>query len=57
MEDNVMGTVFHVYDPYIKNKVYLLDEWGSAKDGKVSKWVQTLTIKGVGDRKGKCVPI
>ena len=37
MEDNGMDTIFRVYNPYLKTEVYLLDEWGSEKNGKISK--------------------
>ena len=57
MEDNGMDTIFRVYNPYLKTEVYLLDDWGSEKYGKISKWVQTLTITGIGDRKGNCLPV
>ena len=48
MEYNGMDTVFLVYDPYLNTEVYLMDEWGAAEDGKVSKWVQNLTNTGFG---------
>ena len=57
MEDNGMDTVFSVYDPYLKTKFYLLYDWEVAEYRKVSKWSQTLTITGVGYRKGDCLPI
>ena len=50
MEINGMDTVFHVYNPDPRTKVYLLYEWGAAKDSQISKWVQNLTAMGVGDR-------
>ena len=57
MEDNGMETAFRVYNPDLKTEVYLLDNWGSAEDGKVSKWVQTLTTMGFGYVKGNCLPV
>ena len=36
-----MDAILRIYDPYIKTEAYLLDAWGAAEDGKVSKWVQT----------------
>ena len=42
-----MGRIFYVYYKYLKYEVYLLDDWGEAKDGRVSKWVQTITTMGV----------
>ena len=57
MEDNVMFTVFHVYYPDLKTEIYLLDYWVVAEDEKISKWVQTLTNTGVGDRKVKFLPV
>ena len=38
MEKNEMDTVFCVYIPDLNTEVYLLDDWGEAKDGKVYKW-------------------
>ena len=52
-----MVTVFHVYYPYLKTEIYLLDDWVVAEDEKISKWVQTLTTKGVGDRKVNSLPV
>ena len=52
-----MENVFRVYDPDLKYEVYLLDDWGAAEDGKVSKWVQTLTTTGVGYRTGNFLPV
>ena len=46
-ENNRMGTIFRVYDPYLKTEVYLLDDWGASKYGKISKWVQALTTTGM----------
>ena len=43
-----METVFRVYYPNLKTEFYLLDDRGVAKDGKIFKWVQTLTTTGVG---------
>ena len=56
-ENNGMETIFRIYDPYLKTGVYLLDDWGAAKDGKVSKWVQTLTTTGVRYVQVNCLPI
>ena len=56
-ENNGMETIFRIYDPYLKTGVYLLDEWDAAKDGKVSKWVQTLTTTGVRYVQVNCLPI
>ena len=57
MEDNGMYTNFRVYDQYLKTEFYLLYDWVSAKYGKVSKWVQTLTTTGVGNGNVKFLPI
>ena len=57
MEDNLMDTIFRVYNPYPKTKVYHLDYLGKFKDKKVSKWFQTLKNMGVGDGKEKFLPI
>ena len=46
-ENNRMGTIFRVYDPYLKTEVYLLDDWGASKYRKISKWVQALTTTGM----------
>ena len=56
-ENNGMETIFRIYDPYLKTGVYFLDDWGAAKDGKVSKWVQTLTTTGVRYVQVNCLPI
>ena len=57
MEDSEMETIFHVYYTDKKSELYLLDDWGEAGDGTVSKWVQTLKTTGVGDRTANCLPI
>ena len=52
-----MYNFFHIYDPDLKNDVYLLDYWGAAEDGKVSKWIQTLTTVGVGGVNVNFLPV
>ena len=52
-----MHTILRVYYTDLKNEVYLLDDWGASADGKVSKWVQTLTTKGSGNGKVNRLPI
>ena len=51
MEDNGMNTIVCVYDPDIKTEIYPIYYLGAAKDGKVSKWVQSFTTMGVQYRK------
>ena len=36
---------------------YLLDEWSAAKEGKCSKWTQTLTTTTVGGGTGNFLPV
>ena len=56
MYDNGMDTVFHVYNPDLNSKVYIIDDWGLAEDGKVSKWFQTLRTTGGCQWKSKFSP-
>ena len=57
MEDNRMETVFRVYDPDLKYEFYLLDDWRTARYGKLSKWFHNLSTMGVLDGTGNYLPV
>ena len=42
MEERVMDTVFHVYDPATDKEEYLLKEWGGARMDEITVWIARL---------------
>ena len=51
MEDSLMVTVFHVYYPYLKTEIYLLDDWLVAEDEKYPSGSKPWQLKGLGTEK------
>ena len=56
MEDNVMDTVFRVYDLDKKKEDHILKDWGEADYSKVYKCFQIFTTMGCQGRKMKFSP-